>query len=87
MLSKLLSMVQYKRIRSTGKKLGISSHKQCCVCQSGRIGTILADPDPDPNPFQPNVKRNNTFFRKILIISKIMMTPGEKYKQGKLALL
>jgi hypothetical protein len=34
---------------------------QYCGSGSGRIGIILADPGPDPFPFQPNVKLNYTW--------------------------
>jgi hypothetical protein len=34
--------------------------KRCCGPGSGRIGIILAD--PDPYPFQPNIQLKNTFF-------------------------
>jgi hypothetical protein len=37
---------------------------QCWGSGSGWIGIILADPNPDLYPFQPNVKLNYTFPRK-----------------------
>jgi hypothetical protein len=35
----------------------------------GRIGIILADPDPQPFPFQPNAKINKTTFPRKFILN------------------
>jgi hypothetical protein len=49
----------------------VQTYRQYCGFRSGRIGIILADPDrhpgpadPDPYPFQADVKLKFTFYRK-----------------------